>query len=132
MRNILLIACAYASAVLASELTLGSAAFPLHFWYFGNTPAWQWSVPVHLAGFLWITLWNRALINRPAVLPFLASWAFFAGAETANLLALGLFEYSPEPLGRRVSFLAVLVLYGMLCAACVYALRRYVFKAGGR
>ena len=132
MQKFILIACAYAAAVLASELTLGSAAFPLHFWYFGDFPAWQWSVPVHLAGFLWMTSWNRVLANWPAALPLLASWAFFAAAETANLLALGLFEYSPGPCGHGASFLAVLVLYGMLCAACGFALRRYVFKAGGR
>ncbi len=121
------IASFYAAAVFIAEITLGSAEFPLHFWYFSGMPAWQWSVPVHGAGFLWIALWTRALRSHPAILSMAVSWAFFIAAETINRFCLLLFDYSSETLGIEASFSAVLALYAMLCAVIVYTLRKFVF-----
>lgn len=126
MYPLLFIAFAYISAIFIAEMTLGNAAFPLHFWYFTNITAWQWSVPVHGAGFLWIVLWSRALRGRPAYISISVSWAFFAAAETINRFWLMLFDYSDGPLGTIASFLAVLVLYALLCGTVVYGMRVFV------
>jgi hypothetical protein len=132
MTRIIAVACAYGAAILIAELTVGNAGFPLHLWHFERIPAWHWSLPVHAAGFLWITAWTRVLRRRPASFPAIASWAFFAAAELLNRFCLGLFDYSREPLGINLSFAAVLALYAMLCAASVYALMRWVFHPRGR
>lgn len=127
MRPLVIIACIYAAAIVIAEMTLGNATFPLHFWYFTNIPSWHWSVPIHGAGFIWMTLWTWALRGQPALLPISVSWAFFAAAEAANRYRLTLFDYD-GPLGAEASFAAVLVLYAALCGAVVYAMRRYVIK----
>ncbi|HQL80820.1 MAG TPA: hypothetical protein PK307_01360 [Spirochaetota bacterium] len=128
MHPLIIIACIYAAAIVIAEMTLGNAAFPLHFWYFTNIPSWHWSVPVHGAGFIWMLLWTRALRGHPALLPISVSWAFFAAAEAANRYRLMLFDYGGGPLGAEASFASVLVLYAALCGAVVYAMRRYVFN----
>ena len=129
MPSIILIACVYAAAIFIAEITLGSAAdFSLHVWYFTAVPAWQWSAPVHAAGFLWIASWSRALRARPAIHSIAVSWAYFLAAETSNRCRLKLFEYSAEPLGVNASFIAVLVLYAILCSAVVYGLRVFVLR----
>jgi hypothetical protein len=120
------IACIYAALICIAELTLGNAAFPLHLWHFTAIPSWQWSVPVHGAGFLWIALWSRSLREQPAYISISVSWAFFAVAETANRFWLMLFDYSGGPLGTNVSFLAVLVIYAVLCGVFVYGIRVFV------
>ena len=125
MPSIILIACAYAAAIFTTEMTLGNPDFPLHLWHFTAVPAWQWSVPVHAAGFLWIAFWSRVLRDRPAILSFGVSWTFFVSAETINRTMLGFFDYSSEPFGSNVSFTTVLILYAILCVAVMYAIRRY-------
>jgi len=126
MKPLIGIACIYAAAIAVAENTLGSAEFPLHFWYFDRIPAWQWSMPVHAAGFLWVLLWTRTLRTRPALLSTIVSWAFFIIAEALNCCCLKLFNYGSEPFGVGGSFMAVLALYGVLCGVMVYAVRRFV------
>ncbi|MBN1532590.1 MAG: hypothetical protein JXA20_08010 [Spirochaetes bacterium] len=125
MMRVVPIACAYGAAILAAELILGSAGSPLHLWHFERISPWQWSLPVHAAGFLWILAWTRLLRHRPAAVSMIASWAFFAVAETCNRFLLVLFEYGGAILGGGASLAAVLVLYALLCGAAVYALRRW-------
>jgi hypothetical protein len=131
MRPLICIACIYAAAIFVAEITLGNEGFPLHFWHFTAIPAWPWSVPVHGAGFLWITLWSRALRNRPAPLSIAISWIFFIAAETVNRSWLKLFDYSAMPFGATASFAAVLVLYLLLCIAVVSGMVKFVFPKQG-
>ncbi len=127
MLRLLCIAGAYAAAVYIAENTLGNAGFPLYLWYFERIPAWQWSLPVHGAGFIWIAAWTYALRRRQTTLSILVSWAFFAAAEMLNIFRLKLFDYSSKPFGIDFSLAAVLALYAILCVVAVYALRIWVF-----
>lgn len=130
MIRLLSIACAYAASIFVAENTLGNAGFPLCLWYFGRIPAWQWSLPVHGAGFIWIAAWTYELRRRHITHSILVSWAFFAAAETLNLFRLKFFDYSSKPFGIDFSFAAVLALYAILCVVAVYALRIWVFRPG--
>jgi|GEM_PF-2165576 len=129
MVRLLLIACACAAAIIIAENTVGNAGFPLCFWYFDMTPAWQWSLPVHGSGFIWAAAWTFALRRRPAVLSMIISWIFFIASEIINRFWLMLFDYSQEPFGVNFSFVAVLFLYAVLCVLVVYTLRRWVFPS---
>lgn len=129
MIRLLCIACAYTAAIFIAENTLGNAGFPLCFWHFERIPAWQWSLPVHGAGFIWIAAWTKALRAKPAVLSMIVSWIFFTTAEFLNRHLLRLFDYSTELFGINFSFVAVMVLYGILCALCVFAMRRWVYSS---
>jgi hypothetical protein len=127
MIRLLLIAFAYAAAVFIAESTVGNARFPLCLWHFDRIPAWQWSLPVHGAGLVWIIAWTYALRRRPAVIPMIVSWVFFAAAELFNRYLFRFFDYGRVPFGVNVSLVAVLVLYAVLCVIVVYALRMWVF-----
>lgn len=129
MVRLLLIACGYTAAVCIAENTVGNAGFLLYFWCFERIPAWQWSLPVHGAGFLWIVGWTFALRCRPEVISMIVSWIFFAAAELLNRCWFQFFDYGREPFGANFSFVAVLLLYAMLCFFIIFALRKWVFRS---
>jgi hypothetical protein len=113
----------YTVLVCISEITLGSPAFPIHFWEFIQIPAWKWSIPVHVLGLIWLIYWSSRLIDKPVIWPILISSLFFFLAETLNWFVFNLFEYSNEPFGEAASFWIVIILYVTLCTMCSIVLR---------
>lgn len=124
-RKIILIAVLYAALVFISENTLGNPDFPIHFWIFTTMPAWQWSVPVHFSGFLWIVFWNVKLKEESIVWAVVACLMFFFSAELLNRHVFHFFIYSRQPLGEDFSFWVVIGLYVGLCAICSLFLRDF-------
>ena len=124
-QNILITAILYTALVFLSEKTFGNPDFPVHFWEFIAIPAWKWSVPVHLSGFLWIVFWNVKLKDKPIGWPVFASLVFFFTAELLNKYLYHFFIYSRQPLGEGFSFWVVIGLYAGLCTVCSLLLRRF-------
>ena len=123
-QNILITAILYTALVFLSEKTFGNPDFPVHFWIFIAIPAWQWSVPVHLSGFLWMVFWNIKLKDKPIEWPVFASLLFFFAAELLNRHLLHFFIYANKPLGAEFSFWVVIGIYAVLCTICSLLLRR--------
>ena len=118
-------ALVYGLLVFLAEMTLGNPEFPVHLWAFHTLPAWRWSVPVHLFGFLWLAFWNRRLASKKMFWPILTGVYFFLAAETLNGFVFNYFEYAQQPFGGAVgSFWIVIALYAVLCAVSVHLLRR--------
>ncbi|MEW6079278.1 MAG: hypothetical protein AB1724_15835 [Thermodesulfobacteriota bacterium] len=124
MKRIIVTAVLFGLAVAAGELTFGNRAFPLNVWYFEKIAAWKWSLPVHLAGFLWLLACERVLKNRPAPAPIALAFLFFLAGETANWYVLKLFEYAGDgPVEKALSFWIVMAMYAGLCAGAILMLR---------
>jgi len=123
-RNIIITAILYTALVFLSEKTFGNPDFPLHFWIFTTIPVWQWRVPVHLSGFLWIVFWNMKLKDKPIGWPVFASLLFFFTAELLNKYLHHFFIYAGKPFGADFSFCVVIGLYAGLCTVCSLLLRR--------
>ncbi len=126
LRRIGMAAVSYALCVALAECTVGNESFPVHFWYFTATPAWQWSVPVHALGFAWIVIMN--LINGGILYrAVLSSWVFFILAETFNLTVLRCFSYAGNV---AISLAVILALYLVLCAMTILLLRTGMPRSG--
>jgi hypothetical protein len=113
----------YSWAVIIAEMTLGNPEFPLTAWRFTTVQCWQWSLPVHALGFIWILGCHHMLRGQPLVLPVVMSVLYFFGAESANWYLFRFFDYSDGPLGPPGSFWLIIIMYTSLCAVCVYLLR---------
>ena len=123
-KRIIVTALLFALAVVIGELTFGNPAFPLTVWYFEKIPAWQWSLPVHLAGFIWLVACNRFFSGRPVLIPVLSATCFFFIGETANWYFLDFFAYAGDQAWEKaVSFWIVIVMYAGLCAGGILILR---------
>jgi hypothetical protein len=116
----------YAFSIALAELTLGNRHFPFHLWVFEKVKPVEWSLPIHLAGFFWIVIWNLMLKNKPFWLALLASMLFFVTAELMNYSYLNWFAYTGGPLGRMGALILILLLYLILCGCMSYSLRKYV------
>ena len=114
----------FGPAIILGEMTFGNPDFPLTVWYFKTIPAWQWSLPVHLTGFIWLVACNRLLAARSALLPVLLSTAFFFLGETLNRYFLGFFVYAGDlPWQKALSFWSIIAMYAGLCTGAVLILR---------
>lgn len=119
----------YAAMILLAELTFGNPAFLANLWAFQDIAAYKWSVPIHTVGFVWTLFVNSLFLDMPLYVPVLGSVGFFLAAELLNLLFLHIFEYAQlSPLGPYPSFIAVILLYTILCAVCSFFLRSCFFK----
>jgi hypothetical protein len=116
----------YACSIAIAELTLGNRHFPFHLWVFEKVNPVVWSVPIHLAGFFWIIIWNFILRNKPFILAVLMSLLFFAAAEWANYSCLHWFAYTGGFLGRPGALLLIILLYLILSACMIFILRNYM------
>lgn len=115
----------FAMAVFLGEITFGNPDFPITVWYFKKIPSWQWSLPVHMAGFIWLLVCNRLFSKRSVMLPIIAATLFFLGGETLNWYILEIFEYAGRtPWQRALSFWTVILMYAGLCTGVVLVLRR--------
>jgi hypothetical protein len=122
--RIALTALAYALAVLLGELTFGNPGFPITIWYFETLPAWQWSLPVHLAGFIWLVSINRFFLNYPKFLPIMAATLFFFIGEALNWYFWDFFTYAGDLVWHKaLSFWTVILMYAGLCTGAVLLLR---------
>ena len=120
----------YAALIVLAELTFGNPAFPVNLWTFKAIPAYKWSVPIHAVGLLWLFFVNSLLDDKPLYVPVLMSVGFFLLAELSNLLVFHFFEYTPvSPLGSFPSFIAVILLYALLCAVCSLFVRTWPSRA---
>jgi hypothetical protein len=126
MLKYLILFALYAAAIAAAELTLGNKNFPFHLWVFEKIKPIEWSLPVHLAGFFWIVIWNWALKNKPFWAALLASMLFFVAAELINYQYLQWFAYTGGFLGRPGALVLIILLYLILCGCLSYSLRKYV------
>lgn len=114
----------FGPAVILGEMTFGNPEFPLTIWYFEKIPAWQWSLPVHLAGFLWLTACNRLFINRSVLVPVFLAALFFLVGEALNWYVFDFFAYVGDlPWQKALSFWVVFAMYIGLCTAAVLILR---------
>lgn len=119
----------YACSVVISEMTLGNPEFPISVWRFVTIPAWQWSLPVHAAGFIWIFLCNNRFYDHGMRVPIVVSTLFFLVCETANWSMFHFFIYEPYPMGDRFhlgaagSFWFIILLYTVLCTVTSFLLR---------
>ncbi len=122
--RILAAAIFFALAVTVGELTFGNPDFPVTVWRFEKIPAWQWSLPVHAAGFLWILACQRWFSRHPAAVPVLLGTLFFLAGESLNWFVFRFFAYGGEtPAEQMISFWLVILMYAALCAAVVWLLR---------
>jgi hypothetical protein len=126
MLNYLILFTLYSAAITAAELTLGNENFPFHLWVFEEIKPIEWSLPVHLAGFFWIVIWNLMLRNKPFWLALLASMLFFVAVELINYSYLQWFAYTGGLLGRMGALILILLLYLILCGCISYGLRKYI------
>ncbi len=125
VKRLAVVAVLFALAVAGGELTFGNPEFPLTVWYFVTIPAWQWSLPVHLTGFVWLVICNRLFIKQPALVAILLSTAFFLTGETLNWYVLDFFAYAGNQTWQKaISFWLVIVMYAGLCTGAVLILRR--------
>ena len=115
----------YTCSVVISEATFGNPDFPINVWRFEMIPTWQWSVPVHFFGFLWIVFWNVKLKEESIAWAVVACLTFFLFAELLNRYVFHFFIYSHKPLGEDLSFWVVIGLYAGLCAICSLFLRDF-------
>jgi hypothetical protein len=123
MLNYLMLFCAYAVSISLAELTFGNRQFPFHLWVYEKATPIEWSLPVHLAGFFWIIIWNRILSNKPFILAVMVCMLFFTAAEGLNYCCLKWFAYTGGFLGRPGALALILLLYGILCVCMIYILR---------
>jgi hypothetical protein len=131
MKRIAATAFLFALAVVIGELTFGNPGFPLNIWYFEKIPAWQWSLPVHLNGFLWLVACDRLLRNRSPLIPIFLATLFFLLGETLNWYFLNYFAYAGDRTGERIlSFWAVIVMYAGLCTGAILILRAPAGRPG--
>jgi hypothetical protein len=126
MMKYLILFALYAAAITATELILGNENFPFHLWVFEKVKPVEWSLPIHLAGFFWIVIWNLMLKNKPFWLALLVSMLFFVAAELMNYSYLHWFAYTGGPLGRMGALILILLLYLILCGCMAYILRNYL------
>ena len=111
----------YTCSVVISEATFGNPDFPINVWRFEMIPAWQWSVPVHVAGFIWLFLCNRLFYDQNIRIPIIVAILFFLACETANWSIFHFFVYEPYPageaypLGAAGSFWFIILIYSVLC-----------------
>jgi hypothetical protein len=124
LKRIAVTAVLFALAVISGELTFGNPGFPLNVWYFVKIPAWQWSLPVHLTGFIWLVACHQLFRTRPALVPILLATLFFFIGETLNWYFLNFFAYAGDRAGEKaLSFWAVIAMYAGLCAGAILILR---------
>ena len=116
--------CFYFFLVVIAEVTFGNPDFPMTVWRFDTVPAWQWSVPVHAAGFFWLFFCNWIFYDRSIRFPIVASTLYFLVCETANWWIFHFFSYEAGPFGRTASFWFIILLYTLLCTATSLLLRR--------
>ena len=110
--------------IFIGEITLGNPDFPITLWKFEKISCWQWSVPVHAAGFIWMLFWNKIFINRNIILPILFSTLFFTAGETANWFVFNFFKYMENPFGAIGSFWIIILLYLGLCSMSCIIIRK--------
>ena len=122
--------CFYFFLVVIAEVTFGNPDFPITIWQFDRISAWQWSVPVHAVGFIWLFLCNWLFYDRSIRIPVVASTLYFLLCETANWWIFDFFVYEAYPVGeaypfgRAASFWLIILLYTLLCTATSLILRR--------
>ncbi len=130
MRDIFRGALVFVAALIIGEFTFGNPDFVWTVWYFPEVPPWQWSVPVHAAGFAWMLLCLRLFRNRTLAGPVLLSTLFFFGGESLNWCVLEVFQYGGQSEGARiVSFWVVIGMYLFLCTVTLLVLRRGRWRA---
>lgn len=122
--NIVPAGCFYIFSVVIAEATLGNPEFPLTVWRFVSIPAWQWSVPVHAIGLIWLFFCNQLYYDRSIRIPIIASTLYFLACEIANWSIFHFFVYEPYPAGEAGSFWLIILLYTVLCTATSLMLRR--------
>ncbi len=122
-KKVLVIAVLYAIGVFLAEISFGNPEFPFHFWSFTKIPTWQWSVPVHLSGLVWMVLWSVILRAKPIIWPIIISIGFFLVCEILNWTNFQFFNYSEKPFGETISFWIVILLYVTLCTITNMMLR---------
>ncbi|MBC2717367.1 MAG: hypothetical protein HF978_18840 [Desulfobacteraceae bacterium] len=119
----------YACSVVIAEATFGNPNFPINLWRFEIILAWQWSVPVHAAGFIWLFFCNRLFYDQSIMIPIFVSILFFIACETANWSVFHFFVYEPYPVGKAYplgsagSFWLIIFLYSVLCTVTSFLLR---------
>jgi hypothetical protein len=113
----------YASMILLAEITLGNQEFPISLWHFTLLQQWCWSLPVHLAGFIWLNICVLLMKKRSIAWPIIFSTSYFVSAETVNLLVFHFFEYGNAHVESIVAFILVNLLYLCLCALCCICIR---------
>ncbi|MFO7559623.1 MAG: hypothetical protein R6X10_12390 [Desulfobacterales bacterium] len=114
----------YSISVFLAEVTFGNPEFPFTLWVFDNLSAYKWSVPVHLAGFLWLIFWNKMFAEKHVIFPAIMATVFFLCGETLNRFFLHYFKYQ-EIFFRSAefSFWIIIGLYFILCFATGFILR---------
>ena len=123
-QRLIVTALLFALAVTAGELTVGNPAFPLTVWYFEKIPAWHWSLPVHLAGFIWLAACNHFLLNRSAFFPVALATCFFFIGEALNWYVFDFFAYAGNGLCQKaLSFWVIIAMYAGLCTGAILLLR---------
>jgi xanthine/uracil permease len=121
----------FVAALIVGELTFGNPDFILTVWYFPDTPAWQWSLPVHAVGFFWMLICVRLFRNSTLFWPVVFSTLFFFIGESLNWYTLNIFQYGGRSEGARmVSFWTVIAMYFLLCTTVLLILRRGRWRAG--
>lgn len=131
--DIFLGALVFAAALIVGELTFGNPNFFVTVWYFPHTPAWQWSVPVHTAGFFWMLICVHLFRDRSLIWPVVFSTLFFFIGESLNWCVLNIFEYGGQTSGARItSFWAVILMYLFLCTTTLLVLRHGRWRAASK
>ena len=116
--KVLYLAGVYTALIMAGELTLGNPYFLVTLWQFTAIAPWQWSLPIHAAGFLWLLLWDKLL--KPLWLKVFIISLFFITGEFTNLLWLHYFDYTDLALvGRPGAFILVIILYLILVSISI-------------
>lgn len=114
----------YSISVFLAEVTFGNPEFPFTLWVFDNLSAYRWSVPVHLAGFLWLLFWSKVLHQKHILFPTVVATLFFLSGETANRFLFRFFTYEENPFGSaESSFWMIIGLYFILCFVTGFILR---------
>lgn len=127
--SIIYAAVFYACSVVISEATFGNPDFFINLWRFELISVWQWSVPVHTAGFIWLFFCNRFFYDQSIMIPIVASLLFFIACEIANWSIFHFFVYEPFPIGEAYptgaagSFWLVIFLYSVLCTVTGFLFR---------
>ena len=130
--SMILAAVCYVLLVGSSEATLGNPDFPFTVWRFETIPTWQWSIPVHVFGFIWLLFLNQLFYDRSIRIPIIVSTLFFLACETANWSIFNFFVYEPNPVGKAYplgaagSFWLIILLYTVLCT-----ITSYIFRING-
>jgi len=128
-KNILQASIFYTVSVVISEATFGNPDFFINFWRFETISNWQWSIPVHAAGFIWLFFCNRLFYDKSIVIPIFASLIYFIACETINWSFFHFFVYEPYPMGEAYplgtagSFWLIIFLYSVLCTVTTFLLK---------